>query len=215
MNERIVPLDADIHHTVQTLLPWYVNDSLGAEEHARVQAHLAHCPRCQSEAAWERNIQAAHAALPLGGDVEAGLARLHRQLPPASRRPAGGWLQRAWAQWGASPLWMRGALAAQCAALLLALTLPALRPAAEGRYRALGAPDNPRVGNVVVMFTAEAREQDIRRALRAANARLVDGPTASDAYLLSVSPAQATQTIAALKRAPGVMLAEPLGQAAP
>jgi len=36
-----------IHHDVVELLPWFVNGTLGAEETARVKAHLAECVACR------------------------------------------------------------------------------------------------------------------------------------------------------------------------
>ena len=64
--------------------------------------------------------------------------------------------------------------------------------------------------NVVVMFKPEASEREIRNALRASGARMVDGPTASNAWLLSVPGQGHLQAIARLRAQPAVAIAESL-----
>ena len=77
-------------------------------------------------------------------------------------------------------------------------------------YRALGAPGAAATANAVVMFKPDATEQEIRSALRASGARFVDGPTASNAYLLSVRGDDHAGAIARLRAQPAVLLAESL-----
>lgn len=45
------------HRTVDSLLPWYVNDTLHAHDRARVQAHLQVCYRCREELEFLTDIQ--------------------------------------------------------------------------------------------------------------------------------------------------------------
>ena len=59
---NVVPLDTDMHHAVQALLPWYLTQRLDSEDVARVEAHLAGCPSCQAE-------------LALAGDLRQGSGR--------------------------------------------------------------------------------------------------------------------------------------------
>jgi hypothetical protein len=89
---------------------------------------------------------------------------------------------------------------------------PSLQPA---RYHALGAAPAPASGNVVVMFRPDTREQDLRRTLNAAHARLVDGPTAADAYLLHVPSAERAAALVRLKGQADVVLAEPIDPGGP
>ena len=94
---NVVPLDTDMHHAVQALLPWYLTQRLDSEDVARVEDHLAGCPSCQAELALERRLQAAQ-PLSLEGDAERGLARMReliganapRRLP--IHRPAPRWV---------------------------------------------------------------------------------------------------------------------------
>jgi len=45
------------HRTVDSLLPWYVNDTLDVRDRARVQAHLPLCPQCREELELLKEIQ--------------------------------------------------------------------------------------------------------------------------------------------------------------
>jgi len=205
---RVVPLNPDAHAEVQVLLPWYVTGCLEADEHAQVESHLAACPRCQAEVEAERRLQAAHLGIASPGDVERSLAALRTRMAasrpappaPAARAP------RAW-HWSGVPGWLQGALALQFAVIVGLAGWLMVAP--DSDYRVLGSGAAP--GNVVVKFHADAAEQDIRRALRASGARLVDGPTSTDAYLLSVPAGQEAAAIARLRAEPQVLLAESLG----
>jgi Putative zinc-finger len=48
------------HEEVQKVLPWYVNQRLGAEESRRVEAHLAACPICHGDVAGLSTVFAVH-----------------------------------------------------------------------------------------------------------------------------------------------------------
>jgi hypothetical protein len=58
-------------------------------------------------------------------------------------------------------------------------------------YRGLGATGHAQ-GNVVVAFNPDTPERELRRILQAAEARVVDGPTVTDAYVLAGSPVPAS-----------------------
>ena len=107
--------------------------------------------------------------------------------------------------------WLPWALGAQFAAILLLTVLLVVPPKpSESSYRALGVPAQSTPGNLVVRFRPDATERDIRSALQDAGARLVDGPTASDAYLLNVPAERQAAALAGLRAAPPVLLAESL-----
>lgn len=216
MSATVIPLNTDLHQAVQTLLPWYVTGRLDRAEVEAVEGHLAHCAHCQAELAWERKMLDAQAAPGSGGgDVEDGWLQLlhkieprgHAAPPLASRPNRQGDKGRAAAFW---MLWLRWALGAQFAVIgvLATLLIWPIEPAE--RYRALGTPGHAASGNVVVRFHPEATERDIRRVLNAAGAKLVDGPTVTDAYLLSVPTANQAAALAGLRAQPTVVLAESL-----
>ncbi len=212
MTGTIISLHGDQHDAVNALLPWYVTDKLDAEERARVEAHLASCPACQADLAGERRLKALVADTAAAGDADAGFARLMADIDaaPAAPRPH---LSR---QWSNSPAWMRWAMAAQLTLLLggglwlAASQKPQSQGTTQPQYHALAAPDQPRPGNVVVVFKPDARESEVRGALRAAHARLVDGPTAADAYVLAVAPPLRDAALKGLRADKAVVVAEPL-----
>jgi anti-sigma factor RsiW len=214
MSAKVLPLDNDGHDGVQALLPWYVTGRLGAAEHAAVEAHLAGCARCRVELDWERKMFAAQRVLDGEvGDAERPLAQLHRRLAAdgrvvpstASRRASPTWAAR----YGESR-WLRWVLGVQFAANLVLGTLLVLPLFSSGTYHALGTPVTVATANVVVRFRPDATESDIRHALRQADARLVDGPTVTDAYLLSVSADRVLAAVSGLRAQRAVLLAESL-----
>ena len=56
----------------------------------------------------------------------------------------------------------------------------------------------------------QTSEQTFRETLNASHARLVDGPTAADAYVLRVSPGERDAALATLRRRPDITLAQPI-----
>lgn len=218
MSGRVVRLGTDVHQQVQALLPWYVGASLDAQEHARVEAHIAECPRCQAELAWEWQIQAdaAKAAGP-PGDVDQGFARLRERMAGAAAAPPrrrDAFVVRLKAHWRASPAWTRWALVGQFAgvAVLCGLLLLSFSPAPQ--FRALGAstasPGGPASANLIVRFRPETSEQEMRRVLRDSQARLVDGPTTTDAWLLAVPAGLEASAVQQLRGQGSVLLVESL-----
>jgi anti-sigma factor RsiW len=205
---EILSFPGDRHQEVQLLLPWYASARLGAEERAIVEAHLAGCAECRAEFNAEQRLR--QAVTQLSPDAEQGWEALRAKVSAASaphRRP-----RRSWAAAGRAvlrPERLRWVVAAQFVALLMlgALALPSARPA---EYRALGDAPAVRSGNALAMFRPETSEAEMRRSLRASGARLIDGPTEADAYVLEVGEPKG---LAALRRNPHVTMAEPIEQA--
>jgi anti-sigma factor RsiW len=213
MSGRIISLHGDLHDDACALLPWYVTGRLDAEDAARVEAHLPTCAQCQADLAAERRLQAALSGLetPIGS-ADAGFAALSARLsarPPRLRARIG----RIGQQWQGSAPWLRWAVAAQLALLVLggaALVAGHLKPTVSPQYRTLGAAPVSPAANVVVVFRPDVRESDLRRALRDSHARLVDGPTAADGYLLHVDPAGRASAVEELRHDKAIVLAEPI-----
>lgn len=203
MNARIVELDASIHQKVQKLLPWAVLDKLTDEEQLLVSGHTAACAQCREDLDWQRRLQAVQPEAGASPDMDGALARL---LPQLEARPSAN---------GGS--WMRWALAAQLlviAGLGGVLAMQQLRPAPS--YHLLGAvhvPGEPHA-NLVVVFKPAATEQALRTALQANGARIIDGPTAANGWLVQVPAASLDTALSALRADDAVQLAEPL-QTAP
>jgi hypothetical protein len=209
---RVIRLPLDPHRETLDLAPWYATDRLEPAEKARVEAHLKTCPGCQAEVAFQRQLGAA--IPPLALDVEHGWQAMRARLeaealdPPPARAPA-----RTGPAWSTSGLgW-----AAAAAIAVIATGMVALRPmpsAPSQTYHALGSAPPAPTGNLVVVFRPDATEKAMREALNASHARLVDGPTTADAYVLRVAPAERPTALASLRGRAEVVLAEPIDAAA-
>jgi anti-sigma factor RsiW len=217
VNGRILRLGGDEHDIVQLLLPWHDSGQLDAADAARVAAHLGSCARCQADVAWLRRLRgevakagAAGRVDPGAADVDLGWAALRQRMgADASAVPAalsssralrraalGGW------RW---LLAAQSAVIAGLAALLVIVVLPR-----DATYRGLGSVTRASDASIVVVFRPDANEAQIRQALRDSDARLVDGPTVTGAYLLAVAPAQHTSAIDRLRRETAVLRVESL-----
>lgn len=195
----VLPFDREGHARVQSLLPWYVNGRLEDHERAAVESHLARCPRCRADLEAERRLHAGLvAAAPTPPAAPPG-SRLHRtlhSLAPADVAGRWRWL-----------LALQSGLLVVLAAAVVGLWLRGQPEPAP--YRAQGAAPAPGDANAVVMFDPATTEAQMRQALAACGARFAGGPTATRAYLVAL-PAADADTLARLRRQPGVTLAESL-----
>lgn len=218
MRQKIDKIMNNQHKNISQLLPWYVTGQLGLDEQAAVEAHLAICADCAADLQSERQL-ATHVA-DLEMDVDKGWTRLRNRLglngeqafdplghlsrpPPLKSGPS-------WAGRGARG-WMGGALAAQSIIIVLGVAVlfrPGLTPVHT--YHTLGAAAADRSANVMVIFHPEASERRIRHILRASDARLVDGPTESNAYVLHILPEERDAALLRLRKAPEIEMAEPI-----
>lgn len=213
---RVIPFDPAAHKVVDVLLPWFVNGTLEGDELEFVEQHVSRCARCQSEVEWLRGL---HAACVAGEATRAGapgLRQLRSRLeePPPRRRGGRRWLDEVRQRLGPYSRWT---LAMPVAAMVVVALW--LLPAGDGPglYRTLGAGNGKAVpsSSIVVVFDPTATEAELRRILREAGARIVDGPTQSNAYVIEV-PAQATNhALQALRGEHAALLVEQLGPPAP
>ncbi|RSV47672.1 hypothetical protein CA233_11080 [Sphingomonas sp. ABOLD] len=204
----LLHLRGDPHEATMLLLPWYVTGEIEPGDRLLVDAHLAGCAECREELAAERRLHGAVADLP--APSAAGWERMMAELarPEAPAQLPKRFLRRAG--------WM---LAAQAAVLVLGvgvvlhLQRQAPSVATPPSYHALGAPQQGRAGNILVMFAPDTREPALRKAIAASGARLVDGPTAAGAYLLAIAPGERAAALARLRAQAGVTLAQPVDAA--
>ena len=228
MSGQIVHLEPDPHAAVQQLLPWYLTGRLEAAERTQVEEHLASCAECRAELETERSWQLLQPGQGAQVDVEQGWAnmrallggdgprppfpdsarRLDAELPRTRGRRSTlpgffgrGTAQRAWA-----------APALLSVALVVALGVT-LRPQPPVYHALAAAPAEG--ATAVVRFRPDATELQIRSSLNASGARLVDGPTVTDAYVVSLPRDRYTDGLARLRRQPGVALVEALETASP
>lgn len=215
---QILPFPTDRHAEVHLLLPWYVTGQLDAVETAFVAEHLAECGACRADLVQERHLADAVArdTGETGDSWAAMAARLDAtssvSVATAAQRRRTRDPLRAARRAVMRPRTLRWVVAAQFVAVLAlgAQTLTQRSDGRPGAYHVLGDAGATRSGNVLAMFRPEASEAAFRRALQASGARLVDGPTASGAYVLAVPGGAA---LARLRRDADVTMAEPIEQA--
>lgn len=222
MSARVLRFTGSQHREAERLLPWLVNGTLDDEERATIERHVGGCAHCQRELIDLRELQQAWAMPSVTPDPMPSFTRLRRRLQaPRDRPPSSRW-SAARSAWTTAPLWLRGAIAAPCALLLmLGGAWFAREPPAQ--YRVLG--DSTFVSNaaviaahgdarLVVVFEPSTSQARTQLLLRESRARIVDGPSDAGAYVLAVPAARAATVRDALRTAPGVSLVESLDPAA-
>lgn len=208
--------DTRPHDEAEALLPWYVTGRLDAEEQALVEAHLAGCAALRAALAGERALARLVKVDEPAGSADAGWAALAARIaaptpPVAARRATGRPWQRV-ARAATRPRVLAWVVAAQFA-LVSVLTGALVAERRPGAYRALGDATGARFGNALVMFEPQVSEARFRQALQASRARLVDGPTSANAYVLALPDGEVGAGLTRLRAAPGVTMAEPIDQA--
>jgi anti-sigma factor RsiW len=212
MSGRVLPFDPAAHKVADVLLPWFVNGTLDKDELAFVQQHLSECVRCQREVQWLRELRAAC----VDGEAAPGASTVFRNLRRQLEEPRTGRGKEASLSklWRRAPPWSRWAMAAQLAVIVAlgAVLLPATDGLAP--YRTLGARSAAApTGNLVVVFDPSTPESELRRMLRKAEARVADGPTQTNAYVLKVAAERQVAAVQVLRAEPAVVLVEQLDRA--
>jgi anti-sigma factor RsiW len=193
----------DEHEQAQMLLPWRVNGTLEPDEAAQFDAHLAGCKECRADLAANLAMRRIYAATPAEGISERPV------LLPVGNNGSPFWDvgRRLSSGWG------RAASAAMAAAAAIVLVVVLVPSAPEGEYRLLGSDSRARPGNAIVLFSPDTPARDMRAALEGAEVKLVDGPTASGAYIVRVPETGRGAALEHLRSLPWVVLAEPIDAA--
>jgi len=211
MSGGVIRFDAAAHKVADVLLPWFVNGTLKGDELAFVQRHLGECPRCQQEVAWLRDLHAACLAGEATPGASAAFGNLRRQLD--APRQGGASMRAPRGSSGGARRWWPWATAAQFAVIIGLGGLLLAGPEAPAPYRTLGAGNDPppAIGSLVVVFDPSTTEGEVQRILRGAGARIVDGPTQANAYVLEVPTGQTDRAVQAIKGERAAVLVERLG----
>jgi anti-sigma factor RsiW len=193
----------DAHEQAQLLLPWHASGTLGPDETALLEAHLAECAECRRDLAAERRLRDLYAAMPVASEPERFTIPPLR-LSPRHHSPWRSVKRRLSSGWG------KAAQATAAAAAAIALVVLVAPDRQDGDYQLLGSETAAQSGNAIVLFAPETPARDLRAALEQAGARLVDGPTASGAYMVQVPEDGRAEALARLRASPHVVLAEPV-----
>jgi anti-sigma factor RsiW len=198
------------HLDAQDALPWLANGTLAGAELERVQAHVATCAPCRADLALLRTVHAAGPGPDLDVDPDRALKRLMPQLDAAPPQAQPGLLQRWRDRLAANDrTWLRTAVALQFGAIAVLAALLARPSAQPDNYHVLGAAGANGMARVVVTFRPDTPEAELRRIVRASGARIVSGPTVTDAWLVGADGGL-DPVLARLRAEPAVTLAEPL-----
>jgi len=138
------------------------------------------------------------------GDWERLGQKSNAEAPARIRPFTAVWRKRVPLGWAvASPF-------AVAAAFALVFVNVTPRQPAEPQYRALGSPAAMPTANLVVQFQPATRVGDMQGALESVNARMVDGPTGTGAYLLRVDQPKRELALKTLRDNRAIALAEPI-----
>jgi anti-sigma factor RsiW len=199
------------HREVSALLPWYVNGSIGEQDHQRVDAHLPACADCRHDLALEQHV---YRAMTAETAVEympaASLKRLQARLdgigaPEAANRAAD-------ARSAASPgrrsmPWPR-LMAASIAVMAVALSLLAAdqwlhfrAPATQPNYYTVTTAAPRPQGEVIrAVFSPTITLVELQSILDEAQLRIVSGPTEAGVYSLAAKSSRPVSSSLALLR---------------
>lgn len=207
---RIIHLAGDPHQQTQTLLPWYINGTLDESEVATVEHHLSECGECQADFAAEHSLGTDIASVPM--DVDKGWAAMRARLNEGTYKPSpavptphsrASFLRRS------IPIgWVLSAQAAAAVLIFGVAQFATLTP--EPVYHTLSSTPGPATANLLVIFRPDTAEHDLRASLVRSGARIVGGPTDSDAYVLHVADNSRTIALSKLRADAHVALAEPI-----
>lgn len=180
------------------LLPWLANGTLAGAEREAVETHLATCERCRRELAWLESLRSSVAE---AGIVQApGEFGLNRLLRDIRRQPKIAERRR----------WLAPALAASLAVVALQAVMIAHLWTRPAHIAPLGR-ETLDADVLQIRFQPRATEADIRDALQAIGANLIDGPGALGIYRVRLEPGvsgrpmETSQAIEILKSHPNVV----------
>jgi hypothetical protein len=182
-----------MHDQVSRLLPWYINESLNADEKTLVEEHLKHCQLCQQALANELVLSKVIEPSIQAPNVDMAFGKMMNRIESTSStttKNTSSLFQQIRKKW-LSPISIPVAwLVLPQLALLLIVTLSLtdlLKD--EPNFQALSNDNvngNAVNSNVVIIFKSKASLAEVTATLQRYDARIVDGPTVTNAYLLHV-----------------------------
>ncbi|MFZ6769478.1 zf-HC2 domain-containing protein [Undibacterium sp. Di26W] len=211
------PSDEAAHAIVQDLLPWYVVNTLQPDEKQLVQKHLQTCTACKHDLQWQIDLQASEPATSSAPDLDRALASLlprldtqNKQVQAASATANNSLLARLRALLSTNTNRSMGWVMAAQTAIIVGLVAHLVLPVQDNTsYHVLGSGERSS-GNIVVIFKPETTVKDIQRIMSLNDARIIDGPTVTNAYLLNVPDDRLTQSMDELRSEPVIELVESL-----
>ena len=183
---------------------------LTARKSSGVEAHLAECAECRAELEAEERLAAAVASTPL--DCDSGWENMQRRMEGevvAGSSPARTVAQTHPGRAGRSPVRWPPQRRSRSSSSNITPRQPV-----EPQYRALGAAPTAQPGEPCGAVRARYACQTSRTLLGSVDARVVDGPTATGAYLLHVDGNKRELALKRLRDNQAIALAEPIDEPA-
>jgi len=213
MNGLVLRFTKSAHQTAQELLPWYITGALAADETETVDRHLQGCSICRTDCDRMRIVRTAYVGRDVPLDPERLMNNMRARLmaeaapPPKPGVRTGAGLADFWSRHTG---WMKLGLALQFGVILaLGWVIRTGTEPARVEYRTLTSA-SPTAGDLIVAFDPNTTLREATRILRASGARVMQGPTASNSYVLSVDRDRLPAALVALRAEPAVVLVEPL-----
>jgi anti-sigma factor RsiW len=219
-----------VHRLTWELIPWVVNGSASTEQRERVEAHLRDCADCREEYARQQQFHAAMLAQPApAADAQPALARLFARMELAGELDLATALPVRRGK-GRTTAWLAAAVVVQAIGLgLLGAALLGRPgdagtsvPVADAGYRTLSSEAPGRAAAAIRLVPApDMTLAALRQLLGQAGLRIVEANR--DNSIFGLAPVDADRSADAaffdtalllLRGQPGVLLAEPIGEAA-
>ncbi len=217
---------------VEALMTWIDRKQLTEADQSLVADELARSPDLQDELALEKALIGAlakveedeQAAADASHDAawQSFKSRLEAQergdgqteLRPTPARAAGAGRSSSWRKLRmpqSSLGWLATAQAAALVAMAVFL-IPSPSPDQPGEFQTLSSGEEPQVpsGNAVLVFQPSASAASLNNVLDGAGARIVDGPMANGAYVISIDPDGLEDAIESLRESEDVVMVEAL-----
>jgi len=157
----------------EDLLPWYVNNTLSADERVQVETHMVECEDCRNEVKFLQKLRAGIQQDSVSVPEELGLKRLLRDVKKEKRKRV------------AAPAWMRLALAASVAIIVLQSIVMFNQAPDIDVIKPLGSIN---AGVVLqVQFAPGTTEKQIRQTLQEINGEIIGGPGAFGLYHIQLN----------------------------
>ncbi len=214
------------HGEVAELLPWYVNETLEADQVARVDAHLAGCAQCRDDLAaclqFEAAVLDGEGWEPPPGQLERLKTRIAIEAPRGVGEPEPtSWLSTVMAWLTGSTVSPRWVLALQAAAMVVLAILVIQAPGSDrgsAEYDALTSTavgEASGVDRIDLAFASDVSERDLRGVLSSVGGSIVSGPNALGVYRVEVTAGSMRAALGRLREDARVALATPASATRP
>lgn len=191
MKSRLGGSGSSLDHTqAWEMLPWYVNGSLESDVFEKIERHLTDCGECRQEVAYLQRLTRAivGSEAPVPAVAPAFREALSRIELLEARRPQAV-LLRLWGALNPGRFW-KPLLALQTLMLIvLAMALWQRSGDAPPAFRTLSRPaDSVSTSGLMVrmVFSPDAREEDLRKLLLEVQGRIVEGPSPYGVYTVEI-----------------------------